>query len=95
MTKEQLVAKIAHDIICYNASSSQAKLSLLQDLIIETLPDVEHGSSDYMQLMSVRCHKNAEQVVAWLEELMQTYLNLPKVKDTLAHIDPAQMTKPY
>lgn len=95
LTKEELVAKIASKITRYDASSPQAKLSLLQDLIIETLPSIKHGSSDYMQLMSVRCHQPAEIVIAWLDELMYVYLNLPTIKATLDHIEPAQRIKPY
>lgn len=87
LTKEELVAKIAREILHYDASSPQAKLSLLQDLIIETLPSIKHGSSDYTQLMSVRCHRPAENVTAWLDELMRVYLNLPTIKATLNHIN--------
>lgn len=95
LTREQRVAKIAHDIVGYDASSHQAKLSLLQDLIIETLPNVRHGSSEYMRLMSVRCHQPAENVVAWLEKLMLCYSELPVVKATLAQLESAVMNKLY
>ena len=95
LTREQLVAKIAYDITRYNNESPQAKLSLLQDLIIETLPHVEQDSPDYLKLMSVRCHKPPEDVVTWLDDLMHVYLSIPKVRETLATLRPADLDHPY
>jgi hypothetical protein len=95
MTREQLVVKIANDIVCYNEYSPQVKLSLLQDLIIETLPHIEHGSPEYMKLMSVRCHKPAEDIIAWVDALMHVYLTIPKVSNTLSQLPAAILIKPY
>ena len=95
LTKEQLAAKIASDIVGYGSSSPQAQLSLLQDLLIELLPQVGHGSPSYMRLMAVRCHKPAENVAAWLTPLMSEYIQISSVNASLASMSPEDRITPY
>jgi hypothetical protein len=95
MNRDQLVVKIASDIVSYGDTSPQAQLSLLQDLIIELLPQVEHGSPQYWQLMSVRCHKPAENVTDWLTSLMSVYLEFPLVQATKAALPREALITPY
>jgi len=94
-SKDQLAAKIASDIVGYGSTSPQAQLSLLQDLIIELLPQVEHGSTQYWRLMAVRCHKPAEKVNEWLTMLMSEYLQNSSVKATLESLSPEDRINPY
>lgn len=84
MTPMQRAAKIARGIVRCPESDAQMKLSLLQDLIIELLPGTDELA--YRRMMTVRCHKNSEDVVGWLDPLLKEYLNTPSVASTLNNI---------
>lgn len=80
----QRAAKIARDIVRCPESDAQMKLSLLQDLIIELLPGTD--SVRHRRMMTIRCHKQSEDVVGWLDPILAEYLNTPVVANTLNNI---------
>ena len=86
MTKEHIVAQIAHSIASYD--DTWDKLSLLQDYIISTLPNVNRGDSHWRGLMSIRLHTRADDVIAWLDGFMKVYLAIPQVNAALSQCYP-------
>jgi 16S rRNA C1402 N4-methylase RsmH len=94
LSKSQLVVKIANDITQYR--DKQVKLSLLQDLIINLLPDTgEHDSPTNRKLQSIRCHMNSEDVTGWLDAILMTYLQTPGGAQTFETLTPTQVLTPY
>lgn len=83
MTKEHIVAQIAYSIVNYE--NVRDKLSLLQDLIITTLPHVERGDTHWHDLMSARCNQRVDDICIWLNGFMKAYLAIPQVSAALPH----------
>ncbi len=76
MSKEQVAIKIAHDILKYPADDAQAKLSLLQDLVITLLPGARESVDLTKALQGCRSRCNSEDVVKWMDALLALYLSL-------------------
>ena len=95
LTKEQHIAKIIFDISKHDANNSQAKLSLLQDLIIALLPHVKEGNNIYKKLMSVRCNAPSENIIQWIDGMAKVYLADPNVAQVLISLTKEQMDRPY
>jgi hypothetical protein len=95
LDREHLAAKIALDIVQYTSVNRQAKLSLLQDLIINLLPYSEKGNSLYHKLQIVRCHKSSENVTDWLDALLKLYIEDSHVKQCISELTDEQKNEPY
>lgn len=93
LSREQLVVKIAHDITRYPSSDVQVKLSLFQDLVITLLPYVSDDL--HRQLMAIRCHKQSENVVDWLDAMLTVYLKEPKLQGMMSELSAEQLSTPY
>ncbi len=109
LNKEQLAVKIAYDITQYPKTDNQVKLSLLQDLIITLLPGTAtfgrvrsaercgtgNPGPTYRKLQSVRCHKNSEDVMGWLDAMLIAYLQSPSGAQTFQTLSSTQVATPY
>ena len=93
--KHQLLAKIAHDITQYSNADKQAKLSLLQDLIIMLLTDADEDDVTHRKLQSIRCHMNSEDVTEWMDAMLLEYLRSPIGAQSFTTLTPIHVISPY
>jgi len=96
MSKEQRIAKIMFDIARYDENNSQIKLSLLQDLVLDSLLlNLTADASLYHKLTSIRCHSASEDVAKWIDKMAKVYIEDPRVKCVLSGLTNEQLSNPY
>jgi hypothetical protein len=92
VNKEQLIAKIAADIVSQPPQNSQMKLSLLQELLICLLPNILCSSVNRQAMHKIRNSSDSEDVCGWLERMLAKYLELPQSRVALGSLSPTELT---
>jgi hypothetical protein len=95
LSKEQVAIKICHEILKYPAGDAQAKLSLLQDLVITLLPGARESADLTRKLQGCRSRHNSEDVAEWVDALLALYMKSDQASSLIGTLTSEQLEHPY